>query len=146
MVNNNRQSPISFAPGENRAQELICFAQCRSSVRFVSQIRQTPRWWSGGRAETTRAVAGRLQSAMLTDSVRTSSPCRVSVQVMTSKVTTDQLRRACTEEGVRLTKDATHVLVKYHVAAVGRGRWLAGPVLKSMSPDRITRRTSHVSM
>ena len=39
-VENNRQSPISFAPGEIRAQELICFAQCRRSVWFVSQIRQ----------------------------------------------------------------------------------------------------------
>ena len=41
MDENNRQSPISFAPGEIRAQELICFAQCGRSVRFVSQIRQT---------------------------------------------------------------------------------------------------------
>ena len=42
IVENNRQSPISFAPDENRAQELICFAQCRTSVRFVSWIWQTP--------------------------------------------------------------------------------------------------------
>ena len=41
MVENNRQSPISFALGENSAQEFICFAHCRSSVRFISLIRQT---------------------------------------------------------------------------------------------------------
>ena len=36
---NNLQSPINFDPGEKRAQKLICFTQCRISVRFASQIR-----------------------------------------------------------------------------------------------------------
>ena len=45
IVESNRKSPISFAPGENYAQKLICFAR-NAEVLLVFFLVDSPDWYA----------------------------------------------------------------------------------------------------